>query len=417
MGSKISEERISKLKNLFQDYKEDLYLTNQKIADIIGIERTTVNKYFKKLFGEEYKHVAKIKSRTIKSFNNEEANLKRSLASKGKPKPPRTLQHRINLTKSLSRSYVERFGEERAKRIGKKISFSNKGKKRNFRNKELWKLNLSNSLKGRKVWNKGEKGLQKAWNKKYLPSQDIINLYVNQDLSTNKIANIYNVSCKVVLRILKENSIVIRGSKGFLKGKNIYEIMGQEKAKEKIKKLSKSAKNRKITWGNEISKALKKYYEECNLNGYKIVRKGKPKTYEQRQKLSKIHKEYLKQHPEELERLKKIQYPGGITKTERKFLNFLREKFKENEEFFFDKQDITGKTFYRPDFQFPKQNIIIELDGYYKHFTTEGFKKDKIREFYLKKAGWKIYRFNYYDIDRNYKFEKTKNKVNDILVV
>ena len=96
-------------------------------------------------------------------------------------------------------------------------------------------------------------------------------------------------------------------------------------------------------------------------------------------------------------------------------LNFLRKEFKEGEDFYFDKQDLTGTTFYRPDFQFPKHSIILELDGYYKHFTENGYQRDKIREYYLKRAGWKIYRFNYLDVERNYLFEKTKEKILKIL--
>ena len=124
----------------------------------------------------------------------------------------------------------------------------------------------------------------------------------------------------------------------------------------------------------------------------------------------------MKRHPEELERLKKIQYPGEVTKIEKKMLNFLKQKnLKEGSDFLFDKQDISGKTCYRPDFQFPNLGIIIELDGYFKHFTKEGYKKDKIREYYLRKAGWKVYRFNFYDIDREYRFIEVKNRVQSII--
>jgi len=72
-------------------------------------------------------------------------------------------------------------------------------------------------------------------------------------------------------------------------------------------------------------------------------------------------------------------------------LQFLKQYFVENTDFYFDKQDLTGNTLYRPDFQFPKQKVIIELYGYYKHFTPEGKQKDKIREYYLRKAGWQMY--------------------------
>ena len=96
-------------------------------------------------------------------------------------------------------------------------------------------------------------------------------------------------------------------------------------------------------------------------------------------------------------------------------LKFLKEHFTEGKDFLFDEQDTTRKTLYRPDFQFLKEKIIVELDGYYKHFTKEGYQKDKVREYYLKKAGWDIHRFDFYDINRNYKFDNVKKKVMKIL--
>ena len=46
----------------------------------------------------------------------------------------------------------------------KGVYIHKKGYKREPYSKE-WRDNISKSLKGRKVWNKGKKGLQKAWNK------------------------------------------------------------------------------------------------------------------------------------------------------------------------------------------------------------------------------------------------------------
>jgi len=170
-------------------------------------------------------------------------------------------------------------------------------------------------------------------------------------------------------------------------------------------------KGRKITWSENIKSGIKKYYQECKLNNIVIHRTKRPLSHEQRLKLSVIHKKYLEDHPEELARLRLIQYPGNISKVEQKMLDFLRKYFIEREDFYYDTQDITKKTIYRPDFQFPKQKIILEIDGYYKHFTAEGFQKDKIREYYLKKAGWNVYRFNFYDIDREYKFKIVREKI------
>ena len=415
MTNKLTNEDKIELSKFFLQYKNDNSITTQKIADKFGVDRTTIGNYFKKKFGDNYINISRFKSRYLREKLKLETKLKISLALKGKPKPTRSVQHRLNLSKAMSKPYVERFGKEKAEIIAKKIGSSNFGKKRKFKNKELWKINLSNSLKGREVWNKGKKGLQKAWNKKGLPNNEIIDMYLNKDMSSVKIASRFDVDRDVILRILKENNIKLKYSVGFMKGKKLIEILGKEKAELKIQKLSEKLKGRKYTWGDKISKSLRKYYQECRIKNYKIYRIGLARTPEQRLKLSLAHKQYLKNHPEELDRLRKIQYPGKITKVEQKMLNFLRERFKEDEDFYFDKLDSSGKTFYRPDFQFPRDNIIIEVDGYYKHFTKEGHAKDKIREYYLRKAGWRVYRFNFYDIDREYKFKIVKDKLMNIL--
>ncbi|MBL7100735.1 MAG: DUF559 domain-containing protein [Nanoarchaeota archaeon] len=412
----LSEKQIKKLSRFFIHYKNDNCLTIQQIANKLGIDRTTVGKRFRTMFGEEYIKILQAKAKSLRKKLISKHRLKISLALKGKAKPPRTLQHRLNLSKAMSKTYIERFGEKKAKAIKEKIGNSHRGKKRAFKNKELWKRNLSNSLKGREVWNKGKKGLLEAWNKKDLPSEKIVDMYLNQNLSSSKIALKFNVSKYPVLRILKERNVRLKTNSDFTKGKTYEEIYGEDIAKKMKKNLSKALKGRSgKTWAHKIKAGLNRYYENCRLNNIKIIRQRKPFTPEQRLKRSIAQRKYLKEHPEELERLKKMQYPGGISKVEQRMLNFLKKNFKENEDFYFDKQDCTGKTFYRPDFQFLKKGIIIEVDGYYTHFTEEGYKKDRIREHHLEKAGWKIYRFNFYDIDRNYKFEKVKIKIMSIL--
>ena len=414
--------RITKeiLDNLFKEYKNNINLSMQKLADRLNLDRTTIGKYFQKYYGGEYEQINRNKNKN-KKRHTIESKIKVSLALKGKRKPTRSLEHRLNLSKAFKgRSYKERFGEERAKKIKEKIILSNKNRIHFFKNKEEWRKKLSNSLKGRIVWNKGKKGLQKAWNKIDLPKEEIINKYLYDGKSSIQIANEFNTSKNVILRFLKENNIPRKNSLPFIKDKTYEEIYGPEKAKLLKENISKRFKGRKCTWKEKISEGIKRYYKE---NGFPEERRNEIsersrnlwKNLEYKNKLIKKHIDYLKNHPEELERLKKIQFPGGITKIEKRMLEFLKTNFKEGIDFYFDKQDITGKTFYRPDFQFPKQKIIIELNGYYKHYTKEGYKRDKIREYYLKKAGWKVYNFNFYDIDRNYKFEKVKKQVIDII--
>ena len=408
MNKKLAKQTILRL---FNEYKVNKSLTTQNIADENGVDRTTINNYFKEIFGEEYISISKIKRKTVHREHSLEQRLKISKALKNLPKPSRSLQHRINLGKAMSKSYEERFGKKRAIVIKEKIGIAHLGKKKIFRDKELWRNNLSNSLKGRIVWNKGLRGVQKAWNKKDLPIEEILKLYVDQKISADKIAKRFNVHKTTILEILKNNCVNIRNTAFYIKGKTLEEISGSDIATNRREHLSKLFKGRTVTWSEKIQLGLKRYYQERKLNNIVIHRHRNPLSQEQRLNLSVIHKKYLENHPEELERLKLIQYPGKISAVEQKMLDFLKKHFIEREDFYFDTLDTTKKTLYRPDFQFPKQKIILEIDGYYKHFTSEGFKKDKIRQYYLEKAGWTVYRFNFYDIAREYKFKLVKEKL------
>ena len=97
------------IKELFLEYKNDRNLTTGKIANRMGLDRTTIGNYFRHFFKDEYRILSELKSKFMKPKLSEERKLKISLALKGKPKPPRSLAHRINLGKSMSKTYVERF--------------------------------------------------------------------------------------------------------------------------------------------------------------------------------------------------------------------------------------------------------------------------------------------------------------------
>src|SRR3989344_6738206 len=136
MGTKkLSKEKISQLKDSFLRYKKDSNLSTEKIAIEMGVNRTTIENYFGKFFQDEYSKIAKSK-KLISRPLSQQTRLRISKSLKGKSKPPRSLQHRVNMSKSMSRSHIERFGEEKAKLIAKKIGKSNLGKKRKPRDEE-----------------------------------------------------------------------------------------------------------------------------------------------------------------------------------------------------------------------------------------------------------------------------------------
>jgi len=349
---------------------------------------------------------------------DEATKKKISKTLKGRPKPPRTEEHRRNMSKAFrGRSYVDRFGKERAEVIKQKIIRANTGKERAPRSEE-WKQNLSKSLKGRYVWNKGKTSLQKAWNKIEIPKDYLYTELIIKKRTANRVAKEFNVSKSVIRRAAREYNFPKRTTSDVVKGKSLEELHGEKCAKKIKERLSAVSKGRKVTWANKISKSIKKHYKEHGVSKErrKAISKRMRKTWLQpnyREKVVDSHRKYLKEHPEELVRLRKIQYPGHATKIELKVREFLNQFFEENKHFYYDKYDKTKQTFFRPDFQFPDKNIIIELDGYYKHFTEEGKEKDLQREEKLITAGWKIYRFTQQEIEQN--FDEVKLRLSEIL--
>ena len=60
-----------------------------------------------------------------------------------------------------------------------------------------------------------------------------------------------------------------------------------------------------------------------------------------------------------------------------------------------DQQDI------RPDFCWPAQRLIVELDGREDHLTRHAFEADRARDVQLTAAGWRVVRFTHRQITRD----------------
>lgn len=419
---KLTEKENYIRNGLYWYYQNFPELTLIDLARLVNRDRTALGYYYKQRFSSSHLELVKLKNKVKESKLTEASKAKLSSKLKGRKKPQRSEEHRKNLNLAFKgRTYKDRFGNQ-ANAIRDKIRKSLVGKKHVFKNKDTWRKNLSASLKGRNVWNKGVKGSQKAWNKVELSNNEtnsILNLYTNNK-SSEYIAKQYNISKDIILRVLKENGIKLRNSGDYIRGKTLVERFGEEKAREIIKKFSERNKSRKVTWGNKISEGIRNYYknnpvsDERRIKGREITKRlwSNP---EYRERLIRKHREYIKNNPLELQRLKEICPTKGPSSVEVRMLTFLKQHFKENKDFYYDTQDLTGKTFYRPDFQFPERNIIIEVYGHNKHFTKEGKQKDKIREYYLKKAGWKVYKLNFLEVKRDFLFERTKERVMEIL--
>jgi very-short-patch-repair endonuclease len=57
--------------------------------------------------------------------------------------------------------------------------------------------------------------------------------------------------------------------------------------------------------------------------------------------------------------------------------------------------------FYRADFAFPQEKIIVEADGKQWHSTPKQKRSDKRRQRWLEKDGWKVLRFTGSEIFNN----------------
>lgn len=55
---------------------------------------------------------------------------------------------------------------------------------------------------------------------------------------------------------------------------------------------------------------------------------------------------------------------------------------------------------YIPDFAILDKNTIIEVDGEYWHLGKKNQKKDRFRDYQLRRAGWKIIRIPERDMDK-----------------
>ena len=84
------------------------------------------------------------------------------------------------------------------------------------------------------------------------------------------------------------------------------------------------------------------------------------------------------------------------TDAERKLWFKLRLKQLNGYQFY--RQRVIGN--YIVDFCSPELKLVIEVDGS-QHYLDEGIKADKIRDNYLKDCGFKVLRYNDYDVLTN----------------
>jgi len=125
---------------------------------------------------------------------------------------------------------------------------------------------------------------------------------------------------------------------------------------------------------------------------------GRKCSLETIKKMSILRIKYIKDHPEEKLRLKKMRneniLPVKDTSIEVKIQNFLKQL----EVDFFTHQYIKLEHGYRCDILIPSMNLVIECDGNYWHKYPVGRDIDKIRTKELIEKGFKVLRLWEFEI-------------------
>jgi len=221
-------------------------------------------------------------------------------------------------------------------------------------------------------------------------------------------------------------------------------MYGRKLTQEQKDARSKLFKNRKITWGDKISKALKgkpaghnklkeytkllkgKSYEE--IYGYKksleIKEKiskgnfGKKRSDDIKKKFSEIQKKSYKNLSKE-EKIKRAKtcndavsknLHGDGTSIERK----VRDSLKNRISIQYKKVFVLNNKLFIPDIYIPKYKLIIECDGVYWHNYPYGLERDKIKDKYFKENGYNVLRLWEHDINKMSKDEIYKYILNYI---
>jgi predicted DNA-binding protein YlxM (UPF0122 family) len=254
------------------------------------------------------------------------------------------------------------------------------------------KDNIKKILIENNVWVEERDVLKKSFNEKEIIL--IKKMYLNENLSTQKIANNFNVSKEPITRILKELQILRRGNSSGIK------INLTEKQKENIKNLYlneyKSVKEIGKIIGcsdNFISKYLAKN---------KLLRsRGEATTLSKTgKKLSEKTIKNMKQGQRNLVLSGKRKQTGGVCKTfivenltckgtyEKSYIEYLLKNNKilpEN-----CNMIMTPHGGYYPDFKYP--NKFIEIKSPYTYDILLGIKKSRWSNQYdykqLKKIKW-----------------------------
>jgi very-short-patch-repair endonuclease len=130
------------------------------------------------------------------------------------------------------------------------------------------------------------------------------------------------------------------------------------------------------------------------------IKKPRTHTEETKQKLSKIRKEYLQEHPEKVP-YRLNHYSKGPSYPELYF----RELFQKEQ---LDLEPEVPYTIYQLDFANKEKKVDIEIDGDQHYLDKRIVESDKRRNDLLEKDGWIVFRIKWSDYQKLSYEEKEK---------
>ncbi|MBI2004370.1 hypothetical protein HYS72_02805 [Candidatus Pacearchaeota archaeon] len=306
----------------------------------------------------------------------------------------------------------------------------------------LKKYNVTRNLKEARA-NLFQKGYKSPL-KKELDEKKIIESYL-ENKSISAIAKLFDCSHGTISKVLKENNVPIKNAGYFNKGKSgfwtnkkrpdisakLKGIKRSDETKEKLRlshlgqKSNKKGKTLEEIYGTEKSKELNKKLVKSHL-GISSHRKGK--SFEEEFGKDKSENIKSKIREKTLQQYVRGDFPKQEnTNPERKIKAELIKKGYKEEIDFIHQFKFMNK--FMCDFCFPKQKIIIEVNGDFWHANPEkyagkelhphqikGINRDKTKEAYIKKVDNNSWTFlSFWESDIKKDVSKCVNKIEEIM--
>jgi len=205
---------------------------------------------------------------------------------------------------------------------------------------------------------------------------------------------------------------LVRFCNNLKSNKNKYNIFIEKRKKNQKGKHNHNG-NKNPMYGKKHKKYVIKKMSETRKKWLEIHNHpmlGKKQTKRSNEKNRRNNIKYFLENPEK-HSFYRLRWHRK-TKIEMKMEKILKKmKLK----YYYNPYFLTSTSFVFPDFMLKKYPIVIEVNGYYTHFTKEGIKKDEIRRNEFIKKGYNVLEFSYKEMENDNKIkEEIEDKIKEI---